>query len=108
MQGERGIGYERRERRWRFRSKGCGVGDDQDDDDRLTQSHLPAARFFQKRSRLSSLPNKLLKIVESAIRMSPARVPLGGNQTNMLNSRFPAFVNGCGRDESIGCLTKTR
>ena len=38
---------------------------------------------------------------------SPARSPLGGIQRNMLNSRFPASVNGCGLDRSIGCLAST-
>ena len=45
------------------------------------------AMFFQNRSRLSSPPNNVVKIVESANRMSPARSPFGGIQRNMLNSR---------------------
>jgi hypothetical protein len=52
-------------------------------------------------------PNKVVKIVESAKRISPPRVPFGGIQMNELNSRFPAAVNGCGRDRSTGCLAKT-
>jgi len=45
------------------------------------------AMFFQNRSRLSSPPNNVVKIVESASKMSPARSPFGGIQRNMLNSR---------------------
>ena len=63
--------------------------------------------FDQKCSRLSVPPNKVVKIVESASRISPPRVPFGGIQMNELNSRFPAAVNGCGRDRSIGCCAKT-
>ena len=40
--------------------------------------------------RLSSPPKSVVKIVESASKMSPARSPAGGIQRNMLNSRFPA------------------
>ena len=65
------------------------------------------ARFFQNRSRLSSPPKSVVKIVESASRISPARSPAGGIQRNMLNSRFPASVNGCGLDVSIGCRAST-
>src|SRR5437879_3090046 len=74
-------------------------------------SHPPAhrivARFLQKCSRLSVPPNKVVKIVESASRISPPRVPFGGIQMNELNSRFPAAVNGCGRVRSMGCLLNT-
>ena len=42
----------------------------------LPPHHLVAI-FFQKFSRLSSPPNRVVKIVESASRMSPARVPGG-------------------------------
>jgi hypothetical protein len=63
--------------------------------------------FRQKRSRLSVPPNKVVKIVESASRISPPRLPFGGIQMNELNSRFPAAVNGCGRDSSTGCLART-
>src|SRR5262249_39097562 len=65
------------------------------------------AMFRQKCSRLSVPPNKVVKIVESASRMSPPRVPFGGIQMHELNSRFPAAVNGCGRDKSICCLDRT-
>ena len=50
-------------------------------------AHHFVAMFFQNRSRLSSPPNNVVKIVESANRMSPARSPFGGIQRNMLNSR---------------------
>ena len=56
----------------------------------------------QKRVRLSSPPKSVVKIVESANRMSPARLPAGGIQRNMLISRFPASVNGCGFERSTG------
>ena len=65
-------------------------------------------RLRQKRSKLSELPNKVVKIVESASKISPAREPLGGIHRKQLNSRFPASVNGCGLDMSIGCLAKTK
>src|SRR4051812_49720777 len=61
------------------------------------------ARLCQKRAKLSSPPNRVLKVVRSASKISPARVPLGGIQRKQLNSRFPASVNGCGLDRSIGC-----
>ena len=64
--------------------------------------HFAVARFFQNCFRLSSAPNNVLKTVESASRISPARGPLGGIHTNELNSRLPASVNGCGFDMSIG------
>src|SRR4030095_15307493 len=71
--------------------------------------HLAVAIFFQKFSKLSSLPNNVLKTVESANSTSPARSPLGGIQRNVLNSRFPASTKGCGGlDRSIGCLASTR
>jgi len=50
-------------------------------------AHHFVAMFFQNRSRLSSPPNNVVKIVESASRMSPARSPFGGIHRNMLNSR---------------------
>ena len=52
-------------------------------------------------------PNNVVKIVESASKISPPRVSVGGIQMKELNSRFPAAVNGCGRDRSIGCVAKT-
>ena len=68
---------------------------------RRRRAHF-VARFLQKRSRLSSPPKRVVKIVESARKMSPARSPDGGIHRNMLNSRLPASVNGCGRDMSTG------
>src|SRR5437879_2188606 len=65
------------------------------------------AIFVQKCSRLSSRPNNVLKMVESASNTSPARSPFGGIQRNMLNSLLPASTNGCGLDVSIGCLAST-
>src|SRR4051812_18849274 len=50
------------------------------------------ARLRQKFCRLSSTPNNVLNIVESAKSTSPARVPAGGIQRNMLNSLFPASM----------------
>ena len=38
------------------------------------------ATFLQKFARLSVPPNSVVKIVESAIRMCPLRVPLGGSR----------------------------
>ena len=52
-------------------------------------------------------PNSVVKIVESAIRMWPARVARGGIQRKELNSRLPASVNGCGRARSIGWRAST-
>ena len=60
------------------------------------------ARFFQKHSRLSSPPKRVVKMVESASRMSPARSPLGGIQRKQLNSLFPASMKGCGLREIDG------
>ena len=34
----------------------------------------------------------------------PPRLPFGSMQMHELNSWFPAAVNGCGQDRSIGCL----
>lgn len=65
------------------------------------------ARFFQKVSNDSTPPNSVVKIVESAKRMSPARSPLGGIQMKELNSVFPAAVNWCGRSRSIGWRVST-
>src|SRR5436305_9766049 len=48
------------------------------------------AIFFQKCSRLSSRPNNVLKMVESASNTSPARPSFGGIHRNMLNSVFSA------------------
>src|SRR5262249_61860393 len=69
--------------------------------------HSAVAMLLQKCSRLSSTPNNVLNTVESAIRMSPARSPLGGSQRQVLNSLLPASVKGCGRERSIGCLAST-
>src|SRR5215472_15844598 len=65
------------------------------------------ARFLQKFCSDSVPPNNVVNIVESANTISPARLPSGGIQSNILNSRFPASVKGCGRDISIGCLART-
>src|SRR3954454_4325943 len=43
--------------------------------DQEARPHYFVARFVQKRSRLSSPPKSVVKIVESARRMSPARFP---------------------------------
>ena len=66
------------------------------------------ARFFQKRSRLSSPPKSVVKMVESASRMSPGRSLARGIQRNMLKALLPASVNGCGWDVSIGCCARRR
>src|SRR4030095_4237817 len=58
------------------------------------------ARLRQKFCRLSSTPNNVLKIVESAKSTSPARFPVGGIQRNMLNSLFPASMKGWGLERS--------
>ena len=50
------------------------------------------ARFFQKFSRLSVPPNNVVKIVESASRICPARSSFGGIQMKELNSVLPAAV----------------
>src|SRR3954470_23196405 len=55
---------------------------------------LILAKFFQKFARLSVPPNKVVKIVESAIRMWPARASFGGIQMKELNSVLPDAVNG--------------
>ena len=52
------------------------------------------AMFRQKCSKLSVPPKSVVKIVESASRISPPRSPRGGDQRHELNSRFPAAVNG--------------
>lgn len=65
------------------------------------------AIFRQKSSKLSVPPNKVVKIVESASRISPPRLPCGGIQMQELNSRFPDAVNGWGLVRSIGCLEST-
>src|SRR5262245_59435284 len=52
------------------------------------------ARLRQKFCRLSSAPNNVLNIVESAKSRSPARLPAAGIQRNMLNSVFPASMKG--------------
>src|SRR5262245_33119552 len=52
--------------------------------------------FRQKCPRLSVPPNSVVKMVESASRMSPPRPSVGGIHTHELNSRFPTAVNGCG------------
>src|SRR4029077_13759439 len=53
------------------------------------------ARFFQKVSNDSTPPNKVVKIVESASKMCPARCVVGGIQMHELNSVFPESMNGC-------------
>src|SRR5688572_30619537 len=65
------------------------------------------AIFFQKRSRLSSPPNRVVNMVESANKISPARSPEGGIHRNILNSRFPASINGWGFERSMGCRART-
>src|SRR5258708_28750238 len=65
------------------------------------------ARFFQKFSKDSTPPNNVVKIVESASKMSPARAPLAGIQMNVLNSLFPASLKGCGLDIAIRWLGRT-
>src|SRR4051812_23349563 len=65
------------------------------------------AKFFQNCTRLSSTPKSVVKMVESASKISPARSPDGGIQRNILNSLFPASINGCGLDISIGCFANT-
>ena len=50
------------------------------------------ARFLQKFVRLSVPPNSVVKIVESAITMCPARGSFGGIQMQELNSVLPAAV----------------
>jgi hypothetical protein len=52
------------------------------------------AKFLQNFARLSVPPNNVVKIVESASKMCPARWSLGGIQMQELNSVFPAAVNG--------------
>src|SRR5215831_18954271 len=69
----------------------------------LLDGLFSAVIFLQKCWRLSSRPNKVLKMVESASNTSPARSSFGGIQRSMLNSRLPASINGCGLDMSIGC-----
>src|SRR5262245_27225184 len=73
----------------------------------LLDGLVSVATFLQECSRLSSRPNNVLKMVESASNTSPARSTLGGIHRNMLNSRLPASMNGCGRDMSTGCLAST-
>src|SRR3954464_2004139 len=68
---------------------------------------LAVARFFQNCFRLSSAPNSVLNTVESVSRISPARGPLGGVQTNELNSRLPDSGTGCGFDMSLGWVART-
>jgi len=41
------------------------------------------------------------------LRELSARLPLGATHTSALNSLFPASVNGCGRDMSIGWRART-
>src|SRR6201993_3154925 len=48
------------------------------------------AIFFQKVSSDSTPPNNVVKIVESATRMCPARCVVEGIQIHELNSVFPA------------------
>src|SRR5262249_4693495 len=65
------------------------------------------ARFFQKVSSDSTPPNNVVKIVESASRMCPARCAVDGIQMHELNSVFPASVKGCGLSRSMGCCVRT-
>src|SRR4029077_2360112 len=65
------------------------------------------ARFFQQVSNDSTPPNNLVKIVESASRMCPARCVVDGIQIHELNSVFPASMNGSGRSRTIGCRVRT-
>ena len=53
---------------------------------RESPAHFIRARFLQKFARLSVPPNKVVKMVESASRMSPARPGAGGIQIKQLNS----------------------
>src|SRR5262249_30218193 len=95
-----------------LRDRGRGQrsrGDDHDEPaPEQPRAHQRVARFFQKRSRLSSPPNSVVKMVESASRMSPARSPAGGIHRNMLNSLFPCSMKGCGRLRSMGWRASTR
>ena len=56
---------------------------------------LPVAASSQDSSRSSPEIRRrrtdVVNMVESANRMSPARLPFGGIQRNILNSRFPCF-----------------
>ena len=65
------------------------------------------AMFLQKFFRLSVPPNNVVKIVESAIRMCPARSSFGGIQMQELNSVLPAAVKGCSRSRSMGWRANT-
>ena len=47
---------------------------------------VQVARLVQNRSRLSAPPNRVVKIVRSASRMSPPRPPPGGIHRKELNS----------------------
>src|SRR6266478_5034011 len=66
-------------------------------------AHPFVARLNQKLSRLSAPPNRVVKIVRSASTMWLARAPAGGIQRKLLNSVFPASINGCGLVKSTGC-----
>src|SRR4051795_3937177 len=68
---------------------------------------LILARFLQKFARLSVPPNKVVKIVESAIRMWPARASFGGIQMKELNSVLPAALKGWGRSRSTAWRART-
>ena len=61
----------------------------------------------QKHFKLSVPPKSVVKIVESASRMCPARWFVGGIQMKQLNSVLPAAVKGCGRSRSIGWRDRT-
>ncbi len=56
--------------------------------------HHLVARFFQKRSRLSSPPNNVVKIVESASSMSPARSPLRRHPEEHVELAVSGFDKG--------------
>ena len=54
----------------------------------------------QKYDLTAAPPKSVVKMVESANRISPARSSFGGIQMKQLNSVLPAAVNGCGRSRS--------
>src|SRR6185295_1029969 len=96
-------------RRLRLGERGVRAGEEDEDgkEQPCGRVHFAVARFFQNRIKLSSVPNSVLNTVESARRMSPARVPPGGIHRKALNSRLPASMNGCGFETSIGCRART-
>src|SRR5215468_10156938 len=52
------------------------------------------AKFFQNVASDSTPPNNVVKIVESANKMWPARLALGGIHMHELNSVLPAIMKG--------------